>query len=202
VSAQRYFGEWNEYADVVTLPGRYDYETEQYTDWVRPGWFPSDDEIVWASYDDENYCGRATIVFERDGRLVRADDTTDSYSGLSFEVPPEDTTWLALLMWAEANMDTRPGCAELRALASSRLAASERLTPADRRLIESALVPREGRPPARQHVLAEGADLETWRSLAARGLAQEIASPVAEADGVRVFVVTDAGVEMVKRGET
>lgn len=89
----KYFGNWESYEDF----------TKEFGSWgdapVPPDGFPTDDQVLLASYDQEDYEGDCFVLYERDGKLYENNSSHCSCDGLEWE--PEETTWdaLALRPW-------------------------------------------------------------------------------------------------------
>jgi hypothetical protein len=68
---KKYFGNWSSYNDMVNElhRGEYDYQTRSYKPVVIPEDFPTDEQVLFATYDYGDYCGDATIIYERDGKI-------------------------------------------------------------------------------------------------------------------------------------
>jgi hypothetical protein len=60
--------------------------------------FPTDDEILFASYGGRACEGDATVIFERGGKLFEVHGTHCSCFGLEDGWQPEETSWAALAM--------------------------------------------------------------------------------------------------------
>lgn len=60
--------------------------------------FPTDEEILYASYGGGFYDGNALVLFERDGKLYEAHGSHCSCYGLEGQWAPEETSWAALAM--------------------------------------------------------------------------------------------------------
>lgn len=97
----KYFGRWNDHASMVR-------------DWGKvPDDFPTDEEIIFASYGGASYEGDAQVVFMRDGKLFEANGSHCSCYGLSEQSyrsddvesqwAPEETSFEALQMQARAS---------------------------------------------------------------------------------------------------
>ena len=67
-------------------------------DFAPPEGFPSDDEILFASYGGGSYDGDAVVIYERDGTLYEVHGSHCSCYGLEDQWEPEATTWAALAM--------------------------------------------------------------------------------------------------------
>jgi hypothetical protein len=69
--------------------------------------FPTDDEIIIASYGHEGYEGDAFVLFERGGRLFEVHGSHCSCYGLEDQWGPEETTWEAIAMrpWDKSEYD-------------------------------------------------------------------------------------------------
>jgi hypothetical protein len=95
---QKYFGNWSSYQDLVNEFGRgdYDYDTSSYLNVKVDEDFPTDDEIIFASSEEESYSGWCHVVYEKDGKLYEYEDSHCSCDGLSWN--PEETTWAALAL--------------------------------------------------------------------------------------------------------
>lgn len=65
---------------------------------VIPDDFPSDDQILLASYGGAAYEGDAYVVYERDGKLYEVHGSHCSCYGLEGQWAPEETSWAALAM--------------------------------------------------------------------------------------------------------
>lgn len=65
---KRYFGNWSEYSDVVKdLFNRHGAEPGEAFE--VPPHFPTDAEVLFATYDDGNYSGEARMFWVREGQL-------------------------------------------------------------------------------------------------------------------------------------
>ena len=60
--------------------------------------FPTEDEILFASYETPGYEGEALVLFERDGRIYEVNASHCSCMGLEGQWKPEETLWPALRM--------------------------------------------------------------------------------------------------------
>jgi hypothetical protein len=83
---KKYFGVWgsrDEVADTFEEP-----RSE----------FPSDSEILFASYDTQTYEGRAQVLFARNGSLFEVSGSHCSCFGLEQQWKPGTVSWEALAM--------------------------------------------------------------------------------------------------------
>ena len=69
-----------------------------------PETFPTEDELLFASYGGGSYEGDATMVWRRDGKLYEAHGSHCSCMGLEGQFEPEETTLAALA--AKSKRDT------------------------------------------------------------------------------------------------
>lgn len=60
--------------------------------------FPTDEEIIYASYDRQDYEGYASVLFEQGGCLYEVHASHCSCYGLEDQWKPEATTWEAIAM--------------------------------------------------------------------------------------------------------
>lgn len=64
--------------------------------WEVPADFPTEEQILFASYGGASYEGDAFVLFERDGKLYEVHGSHCSCYGLEGQWEPEETTWAAL----------------------------------------------------------------------------------------------------------
>ena len=57
---------------------------------------PSEDQILFASYDCPPYEGYAFVLYEQDGKLYEVNGSHCSCYGLEGQWEPEETTWSAI----------------------------------------------------------------------------------------------------------
>jgi hypothetical protein len=95
MSARKYFGRWSGHAEVGRDWGNWDWESGKD---AIPENFPTDDEILFASYGGGAYDGDAFVLFERAGTLYEASGSHCSCYGLEGQWKPDETTWEALAM--------------------------------------------------------------------------------------------------------
>lgn len=82
---KRYFGEWN---SVENIAGSFGTAV-----------IPLNKQILFASYDYENYSGRAFVLYKaKSGILFEVNGSHCSCYGLEGQWKPEETTWSALAM--------------------------------------------------------------------------------------------------------
>src|SRR5690348_9460374 len=60
--------------------------------------FPTDEEIIYASYEHEGYEGYAFVLWERNGKLYETSGSHCSCYGLEGQFGEEETSWEALAM--------------------------------------------------------------------------------------------------------
>jgi hypothetical protein len=60
--------------------------------------FPTDEQIIYACYEHEDYDGRAWVLFHKDGQLFEVDGGHCSCYGLEGQWEPEATSWKALAL--------------------------------------------------------------------------------------------------------
>ncbi len=58
--------------------------------------FPTDDQILYASYEAECYEGYSYVLFERDGKIFEVNGSHCSCMGLEGQWKPEETSWDAI----------------------------------------------------------------------------------------------------------
>lgn len=92
----KYFGSFENYGQMMELWGD-----------VKKTPIPTDDEILFASYEDESYEGSALVIFQHGGKLYEVNGghcscfglSESGYSGESeSQWEPEETSWAALKM--------------------------------------------------------------------------------------------------------
>ena len=89
----KYFGQFQDRESVAReFNGAYD------SKFVVPQDFPSDDDILMASYEVPGYEGYAFVLFQRDGQLFEVHGSHCSCYGLEGQWKPEATSWEALAM--------------------------------------------------------------------------------------------------------
>lgn len=117
---KKYFGSFTDRDSVLEnfCRGEYDYEKGGYKTIEEPEGFPTDDEILFASYGGRSYEGDALVVYERDGKLYQVSGGHCSCNGLEDQWAPEETTREALRMEANAKGNPQwrqqPNCYRLR----------------------------------------------------------------------------------------
>lgn len=96
----KYFGSWSDHKQMANdfFPQRYNYAASRYEDVIPPLDFPSDDEVLIASYDTPPYEGDAFVLYEKDGKLYEVNASHCSCNGLEECWSPEETSWGALAM--------------------------------------------------------------------------------------------------------
>lgn len=83
----KYFGEFVDREDVINAFGEKDNQE-----------FPTEDELLIASYETPDYEGYAFVLYTRDGKLYEVNASHCSCFGLEDGWSPEETSWKALLM--------------------------------------------------------------------------------------------------------
>ncbi len=86
----KYFGSWST-RDECEESWRDDYKTPMQD-------FPSDEQILFASYGGASYEGDAFVLYEREGKLYEVSGGHCSCFGLEGQWKPEETAWAALAM--------------------------------------------------------------------------------------------------------
>lgn len=99
----KYFGGFTDRDNVASQfdmgnRGEWNKETHEYPPYVVSDGFPSDSQILFASYADGGYDGDATVVFERDGKLFEVNGSHCSCYGLEDQWIPEETSWEAMAL--------------------------------------------------------------------------------------------------------
>lgn len=83
--SQRYFENFKDVADVIDA-------------FCAPLDAVADAEIVYAYYGDGDYCGSATVLFQRDGKLYEVSGSHCSCNGLEGLWEPKEVSWDQLAM--------------------------------------------------------------------------------------------------------
>jgi hypothetical protein len=96
----KYFGQFTSRDDVA--------REFEYGNWSGAGYkaepfvpaegFPSEDEMLFASYETPRYEGSALVLFERGGKLFEVNGSHCSCYGLEGQWEPEETLWKAIDM--------------------------------------------------------------------------------------------------------
>lgn len=88
----KYFGGWDSRENVLRsfFPAPYDWDDEP-VKYPAPDDFPTDEEILFAWYDYEDYSGKALVVYERDGKLYEVNGSHCSCYALEGQWEPEET---------------------------------------------------------------------------------------------------------------
>lgn len=90
----KYFGAFYNHDDV-------------YTNYGKPDNFPTDDQIIYADYDNEDYSGYSHVLFVRDGKLYEVNGSHCSCYGLEDEWRPEETSAEAVKGYTNFNENKR-----------------------------------------------------------------------------------------------
>ena len=91
------FGRWTEYGDIWESFDPYTYSYEPNAE-PQPASFPTEQELLFASYGGGSYEGDAVIIWERNGQLYEAHASHCSCYGLEGQFSPEETSLGALAM--------------------------------------------------------------------------------------------------------
>lgn len=94
---QKYFGSWAKHEDVEPSWVESKWNGKNYVYPTIEG-FPTDGEILFASYGGASYEGDAFVLYARDGKLYEASGSHCSCFGLEGQWAPEETTVEALAM--------------------------------------------------------------------------------------------------------
>ena len=86
---EKYFGNFSDRRDVANNFLDSGFHDE---DWEVPAYFPTEDEILFASYGGCSYAGDALVLFERDGKLFEVNGSHGSCYGLEGQWNPEETS--------------------------------------------------------------------------------------------------------------
>ena len=90
----KYFGNFTDRESVAR-----EFSRNKYNDaFTIPVDFPTDEELLLASYETPGYDGMAFVLFQRDGQLFEVHGSHCSCYGLENQWNPEATTWEALAM--------------------------------------------------------------------------------------------------------
>lgn len=100
----KYHGSWGSWEDMRNSwmeSGRWNYDRGEYDPVPPIDGFPTDDEVVFAAYgEEESYSGAGFVVFERDGKVFENHGSHCSCNGLEGLWSPTETTWKALAAWS------------------------------------------------------------------------------------------------------
>lgn len=91
----KYFGIWGDRESMISS-----FEYSYWGGQSVPDYssYPSEEEILFATYDTGDYDGSCTVLFEKNGQLFRVDGGHCSCGGLEDQWSPEETTWEAEAM--------------------------------------------------------------------------------------------------------
>jgi hypothetical protein len=100
---KKYFGIFSSRDAIINELASCTYDEEQKQSDRRNEWlaknpdFPTEEEIVWASYEYENWSGSAYMFFQRNGKLYEYCDSHCSCNGLETEkFTFGETSWAAI----------------------------------------------------------------------------------------------------------
>lgn len=114
------FSDVESIADEFEVGGRRKYHPNP----AMPAGFPTDDQIIVAAYEYEDYSGDAFVLFVRDGKLWEVHGSHCSCYGLEDQWAPEETNIDALKMRLEKGdygiVNTEPVKALIRAYIRTR----------------------------------------------------------------------------------
>src|ERR1035438_8964611 len=85
---------------------QYDYETGKYKPYEYPPEFPTEEEVMFASYGGGSYEGDATLVWNRDGKFYESTGAHCSCYGLEGQFSAEETTLEALAAKGKKTADS------------------------------------------------------------------------------------------------
>lgn len=121
----KYFGQFTDRESVA----RAFFDGEWNDAFEVPPDFPSEDEMLFASYETPGYEGYALVLVEREGQLFEVHGSHCSCYGLEGQWQPEATSWSALAMrpLADAHCAADASKVVLRALVDQRSQAEEAL---------------------------------------------------------------------------
>lgn len=86
------FGRWSDYEDMKNDWFDLPYGDEERKSFQYPDTFPTEGELLFASYGGGSYEGDATIVWMRDGKLYESHGSHCSCYGLEGQFEPEETS--------------------------------------------------------------------------------------------------------------
>lgn len=94
----KFFGRWSDYGGMCKdwLERRWNSDASQYEAVILPAGFPTDDEILFASYGGGSYEGDAFVLYRKDGKLYEVSGSHCSCYGLEGQWGPEETYIAAL----------------------------------------------------------------------------------------------------------
>lgn len=96
----KYYGAFGSLEDVTQQFREDDYHYDENNKYVRndlkPDFFPTEDEILFAIYGGGGYDGTAHVLYKRDGKLYEVNGSHCSCMGLEGQWGPEETTVAAI----------------------------------------------------------------------------------------------------------
>lgn len=97
---EKIFGRWSDYEDMRDswFESDYDCNTQRWAKKTPPETFPTENELLFASYGGGSYEGDAIMIWRRDGNLYEAHGSHCSCYGLENQFDAEETTVAALAM--------------------------------------------------------------------------------------------------------
>ncbi len=128
----KYFGNWSTYESMVEglSEGKYDYDADTYEKTLPTG-LPTDEQVVFATYDTGDYTGKALVIYQGERGLMEWSASHCSCNGIRGEWDGgSPVTWEALALrvpemgddWGflgKADAATRDAFVELVAINSS-----------------------------------------------------------------------------------
>ena len=87
--SKKIFGSWSNYEEIEP-------EWREYGSKTPIEGFPTEEELLFASYGGGCYEGDAHLIYERDGKLYENHGSHCSCYGLENQWAPEETSWEAL----------------------------------------------------------------------------------------------------------
>jgi hypothetical protein len=105
---KKIFGRWSDYEGMRNdwFEQKYDCEKGEYKPYEYPAEFPTEDELLFASYGGGSYEGDASIVWKRDGKFYEAHGSHCSCYGLEGQFSAEETTLEALAAKGKKNEES------------------------------------------------------------------------------------------------
>lgn len=106
---KKIFGRWYGYDGMREswFESTYNSSTNKYEHGDFPSTFPTEDELIFASYGGGAYEGDATLVWKRDGKFYEAHGSHCSCYGLEGQFNPEETSLAALARKVKKEDDSR-----------------------------------------------------------------------------------------------
>ena len=95
---KKIFGRWSDYDEMRDdwFDRPYNYDKGEYAPYEYPAEFPTEEEVLFASYGGGSYKGDATLIWKRDGKFYECEGSHCSCYGLEGQFEAEETTLDAL----------------------------------------------------------------------------------------------------------